>query len=104
MALGKSGTFAQCLTLTLSKAAVTVALAVVATFLCRVSDWHSAKPLPSARYNVLDKEVFADKLFTERPLPSVTLGKGFAECISAFAECLRHSAKKLNPVVSVQVG
>jgi len=33
-------------------------------------------------------------------LLSVTLGKGFAECISAFAECLRHSAKKLNPVVS----
>ena len=49
MALGKSGTFAQCLTLTLGKAAVTVALAVMATFLCRVSDWHSAKPLPSAR-------------------------------------------------------
>ena len=70
MALGKSGTFAQCLTLTLGNA-VTVALAVTATFLCRVSDWHSAKPLPSARYNVLDKEVFADKLFTERPLPSV---------------------------------
>ena len=47
----------------------------------------------------LDKEVFADKLFTERPLPSVTLGKGFVECISAFAKCLRHSAKKLNLVV-----
>ena len=57
--------------------------------------------LPSARYNALDKEVFADKLFTERPLPSVTLGKGFAECISAFAECLRHSAKKPPPVVDM---
>ena len=31
-------TFAECLTLTLGKAAVTVALAVTATFLCRVSD------------------------------------------------------------------
>ena len=71
MALGKSGTFAECLTMTLDKAAVTVALAVMATFLCRVSDWHSTKPLPSARYNALGKEVFADKLFTERPLPSV---------------------------------
>ena len=49
MALGKSGTFAECLTLTLGKAAITVALAFTATFLCRVSDWHSAKPLPSAR-------------------------------------------------------
>ena len=88
MALGKSSTFAECLTLTLGKAAVMVALAVTATFLCRVSDWHSAKPLPSARYNALGKEVFADKLFTKCPLPSVTLGKGFAECISAFAECL----------------
>ena len=47
----------------------------------------------------LGKEVFADKLFTERPLSSVTLGKGFAEYISTFAECLRHSAKKLSPVV-----
>ena len=32
-------------------------------------------------------------------MPSVIFGKGFAECILAFAECLRHSAKKLNPVV-----
>ena len=42
-ALGKETTFAECLTLTLDKATVT------ATFLCRVSDWHSAKPLPSTR-------------------------------------------------------
>ena len=49
MALHKSGIFAEFLTLTLGKATVTVALAVTATFLCRVSDWHSAKPLPSAR-------------------------------------------------------
>jgi len=48
-ALGKAGTFAECLTLTLGKAAITVALAFTATFLCRVSDWHSAKPLPSAQ-------------------------------------------------------
>ena len=37
-ALGKAATFAECLTLTLSKAAIMVALAVMATFLCRVSD------------------------------------------------------------------
>ena len=35
-------------------------------------------------------------------LPSAALGKGFAECNLAFAECLRHSAKNLNPVVSVK--
>ena len=33
-------------------------------------------------------------------LPSgVTLGKEFAECKLAFAECNRHSAKPVNPVV-----
>ena len=42
-ALSKASTFAECLTLTLDKATVT------ATFLCRVSDWHSAKPLPSTQ-------------------------------------------------------
>jgi hypothetical protein len=33
-------------------------------------------------------------------LPSVTLGKAFAECKIAFAECLRHSAKNAIPVVN----
>jgi hypothetical protein len=33
-------------------------------------------------------------------LPSVTLGKVFAECFLGFAECLRHSAKELCPVVA----
>jgi len=37
-ALGKAATFAECLTLTLGKVAVTVALVATATFLCRVSD------------------------------------------------------------------
>jgi hypothetical protein len=32
-------------------------------------------------------------------LPSVTLGKAFAECKIAFAVCLEHTAKKLIPVV-----
>jgi hypothetical protein len=34
-------------------------------------------------------------------LPSVTLGKAFAECKIAFAVCLEHTAKKLIPVVRV---
>ena len=37
-ALGEEATFAECLTLTLGKAIVMVALGVTATFLCRVSD------------------------------------------------------------------
>jgi hypothetical protein len=51
---------------------------------------HSAKPpSPSTgavtvafiwREKVLGKEVFADALFAEPSLPSVTLGKAFAEC------------------------
>jgi hypothetical protein len=32
-------------------------------------------------------------------LPSVTLGKAFAECKIAFAVCLEHTAKELIPVV-----
>jgi hypothetical protein len=50
--------------------------------------------LPSVRKKALGKEPFA-----ECSLPSVTLGKAFAECKIAFAECLRHSAKNAIPVV-----
>jgi hypothetical protein len=57
--------------------------------------------LPSARQKVLSKEAVADVQFTERSLPSVTLGKTFAECKIAFAVCLRHTAKELIPVVLV---
>jgi hypothetical protein len=48
--------------------------------------------LSSAREKVLGKEGFADVLFVEPSLPSVTLGK-------AFAECFGHSAKRPFPVV-----
>jgi hypothetical protein len=47
---------------------------------------------------VLGKEVVADVQFAEISLPSVTLGKTFTECFTGFAECFRHSAKKLIPV------
>jgi hypothetical protein len=47
----------------------------------------------------LGKEPFADEIFAECSLPSVTLGKTFAECKIAFAECLRHLAKNAIPVV-----
>jgi hypothetical protein len=47
----------------------------------------------------LGKEHFADEIFAECSLPSVTLGKAFAECKIAFAEC-RHSAKNAIPVAN----
>jgi hypothetical protein len=49
---------------------------------------HSAK--------VLGKEAVADVQFAE----SVTLGEASAEYFSDFAECFRHSAKKLIPIVT----
>jgi hypothetical protein len=36
--------------------------------------------LPSAREKALGKEAFADAVFAEPSLPSVTLDKAFAEC------------------------
>jgi hypothetical protein len=44
--------------------------------------------LPSVRKKALGKEPFADEIFAECSLPSVTLGKAFAECKIVFAECL----------------
>ena len=35
----------------------------------------------------------------ENSLPSVALGKGFTECMGAFAECMGHSAKRVAAVV-----
>jgi hypothetical protein len=38
-------------------------------------------------------------MFAEYSLPTVTFGKGFAECKMAFAECLRHSIINVIPVL-----
>jgi hypothetical protein len=45
-------------------------------FLCRVL----FDTRQSVRKKVLGKEPFADKMFAEYSLPSVTLSKGFAKC------------------------
>ena len=66
----------------------------------RVFFGHSTTSLPSARQKTLGKLAFAVNKFVKCRLPSVTLGKSFAECFLAFAECPWHSAKFLNPVVS----
>jgi hypothetical protein len=69
-----------------------------AIFKRRFSDPVS-KNLPSARKKALGKTAFAIIFFTESGLPSAALGKSFAECKKAFAECIRHSAKSASPVV-----
>jgi hypothetical protein len=87
---------------TLGKGSVTVTWRRDGDFSLPSTKWHSAKSLPSARQKVLGKDVVADVQFAERSLPSVTLGKVFAECFLGFAECLRHSAKELCPVVAAR--
>jgi hypothetical protein len=84
---------------TLGKGSVTVTWRRDGDFSLSSTKSHSANCLPSARQKVLGKEAVADVQFAERSLPSVTLGKVFAECFLGFAECLRHSAKELCPVV-----
>ena len=72
--LGKGNSFAECHLGHPAKTPSPSPGAVTAAFLYRVL------PLPSAREKVLGKEGFADALFAEPSLPSVTLGKAFAEC------------------------
>jgi hypothetical protein len=60
---------------------------------------HTSNSLPSAREKTLGKAGFADTFFGEWFSPSVTLGDRFTECFLGFAECLRHSAFTLFPVV-----
>jgi hypothetical protein len=89
---------------TLGKGFVTVTWRRDGDFSLPSAIWHSAKSLPSARQIVLGKEAVADVQFTERSLPSVTLGKAFAECKIAFAVCLRHTANELISVVNLGHG
>jgi hypothetical protein len=81
---------------TLGKGSVTVTWRRDGDFTWPSTKWHSVNSLPSARQKVLGKEVVADVQFAERSLPSVTLGKAFAECFSV-------SAKELCPVVVTQI-
>jgi len=50
----------------------------------------------------LGKDLFVDKRCVDRPLPRGTLGKGFAESKTAFAERLGLSAKPLYAVVLIE--
>ena len=51
----------------------------------------------------LGKAGFTAKRFDGASLPSVALGKGFAECMGTFAECMGHSAKRVAVVVMTSI-
>jgi hypothetical protein len=72
--LGKGNFFAECQPGHSSKTPSPSPGAVTAAFLCRVLSGTRQTSLPSAREKVLDKEGFADALYVEPSLPSVTLG------------------------------
>jgi hypothetical protein len=78
--LGKDNFFAECHQGHSAKPPSPSPGAVTAAFLCRVLSGTRQRGLPSAREKALGKEGFADALFAELSLPSVTLGKAFAEC------------------------
>ena len=59
----------------------------VSTFFAECGLAHG-KGLPSAREKALGKAGFAGRRKAVCALPSATLGQQFAECFSAFAECL----------------
>jgi hypothetical protein len=85
--------------LALGKGPITVPRAVTALLFAECWFRLLAKALPSARVKALGKDAFADGFFADGSLPSVALGKGFAERFCGFAECLGHSAKGAPPVV-----
>jgi hypothetical protein len=78
--LGKDNFFAECHQGHSAKLPSPSPGAVTATFLCRVLSGTRQRSLSSARDKALGKEGFADALFVEPSLSSVTLGKAFAEC------------------------
>lgn len=99
--LGKHGTFAECwprhsanewcrappLTHLPSVKRDTQQMAVNGTLrfplmFAECPSWHSANGLPSARGKTLGKGAFAVIFYTVWGLPSVTLGKTFAECLT----------------------
>jgi len=83
----------------LAKPPLTVALPAALLYFAESVPAHG-KALPSAREKALGKDGFAVNFFAECCLPSVALGKPFAECKMAFTKCSRHSANLLCPVVS----
>jgi hypothetical protein len=78
--LGKDIFFAECHQGHSAKPSSPSPGAVTTAFLCRVLSRTRQRGLSNAREKALGKEAFADAVFAESSLPSVTLGKAFAEC------------------------
>jgi len=70
-----------------SRSPVQLSVRPVSTFFAECGLAHG-KGLPSAREKALGKAGFAGRRKAVCALPSATLGQQFAECFSAFAECL----------------
>ena len=64
-------------------------------FFCRASVLALGKVFAEYPIKTLDKETFADTVDAVCCLPSITLGKAFAECFLGFAVCPGHTAKPL---------
>jgi hypothetical protein len=89
----KSIHFAECFSQARGKYPSPFFSSVTSIFFTESRIRRSAKSLLSARQKTFGKEAFADTFFAVSSLPSVTLGKIFAERLCYFAECLKHSAK-----------
>jgi hypothetical protein len=67
--------------------------AVWATFVCRVSPsvkWTLGKGFAECPKKDTRQSLLCRHFFAVSALPSVALGKRFAECFLPFAECLKH--------------
>ena len=100
LALGKNSNFAECQSLGTRQSRRQMLTSVI--FLPS-ADLALGKDFAECRFLTLGKEIFADKIFAERLLPSTALGKAFAECLAGFAECPQHSTKRTSAVVKVSV-
>ena len=84
---------------TLGKATVSYKITMTTTFLCRGLLETLDKIFTKCSTKDTRQRTLYRWKIAESSLPSVTLGKDFAECNSAFADCRSHPAKHLFRVV-----
>ena len=96
LALGKASAFR----LAHGKSSVNRHFAALCVLFCRERNGTRQSFAECPKKKTLGKDDFTVTFFAVCGLPSVALGKPFAEWKRGFAECLGHSAKRLCPVVS----